>query len=373
MKELLPLHGGQLRQISEHFGIPVAELLDLSVNVNPDGPSSEVLRVLRAGLDDLTILTQYPDLSEAELRSSLARYVGVTPGNIAIANGFVPLLQAALRTLSIRSCLLPVPAFTEYRKALSHADIRITPHVLTPSTNFRYDVEAMLASRHDAILLANPQNPSGVLFDREAMLDLITKAAEHGTYILLDEAFIDYAFADSVTKEVDRLPNLVVFRSITKFYGVPGLRVAYIAANSRLVPSIVDRIAPWPVTTIASRAAIAAVSDTPYIQKARSLNEHRRSDLQARLKDLGISTYHSAANFLLFGTPSRLEASVLWQTLIVEHRIVLRLCNDYEALAAGHLRAAVRDESINACLARAVAVVTKQNTPTRSTGLYRSP
>src|ERR1700730_8071301 len=93
-----PAHGGQLRQIAARYGIPVEQLLDFSANINPAGPPSSVLAAIRNALENPSTLTKYPDLDLIESKQAIAKYTGVEPENIAIANGFVPLLEAALRS-----------------------------------------------------------------------------------------------------------------------------------------------------------------------------------------------------------------------------------------------------------------------------------
>ena len=177
MNESLPIHGGQLKALAEQFNISVSQFVDFSANINPEGPPPAVLSALRASLDDLSVLTSYPDLRENDLTQSIARYTGVLSERVVVANGFVPLLDAILRTLPIRSCLLPVPAFVEYRKVLTRAQVGITSLQLPPESSFAYDIDTMIHGKSDAILLANPQNPSGVLCDLETMLRLIRNAA----------------------------------------------------------------------------------------------------------------------------------------------------------------------------------------------------
>jgi threonine-phosphate decarboxylase len=94
--EPYPIHGGQLRQIANRFQIPVSDLLDFSANINPAGPPPGVLHAVRACLEDLSVFTEYPDLQELELKESIARYAKVDIAAITVANGFVPLLEAAL-------------------------------------------------------------------------------------------------------------------------------------------------------------------------------------------------------------------------------------------------------------------------------------
>ena len=164
-----PAHGGQLRQIAAQYGIPVERLLDFSANINPAGPPSSVLSAIRRALDEPSTLAMYPDLELVELKTAVAEYTGTQRENIAVANGFVPLLDAALRSLKIKRCLLPVPSFREYRNTLEHAGVSITLYHLSSDEDFRYVPDAILNAllKHscDAILLANPQNPSGAICD----------------------------------------------------------------------------------------------------------------------------------------------------------------------------------------------------------------
>jgi threonine-phosphate decarboxylase len=361
--ESYPLHGGQLHQIAKRFGIPVSELLDFSANINPDGPPSSVLSTLRASLDDLSALTEYPDLQLTDLKLSIASYAGTAIQNITAANGFVPLLEAVLLALPIRRCLLPAPAFVEYRKTLDRAGVETVLYPLNPDSNFAYDPVAMLAGREDAILLANPQNPSGICHDSALVRNLVTRASEKKMFVLLDEAFIDYVPEHSLSAEADEFSNLIVFRSVTKFHGIPGLRVAYAVANPAISLLIDEKLPPWPVTTLASRAVSAALSDLPYADRSRTQNIERRTLLQHDLQRLGLLMYPSVANFILFRLPSGVDPYGFWQHMIVEHRIVLRACTNYEGLPNGHLRASVRTKEDNARLIGALAESLSSSAP----------
>ena len=354
MTTTVPRHGGQLREIAEHFGIPVADLHDFSANINPDGPPHAVLEALRSCIEDPASLTAYPDIEEIELRQSIATYAGVSPANVAVANGFVPLLQVALQSAKVRRCLIPVPCFSEYSRTLLQMGVSIAALPLDPSTNFKYEIESLLAGDHDAILLANPQNPSGVFASRDVLLQLVAQAAERHMTVLLDEAFIDYTPADSLVTEIERYPNLVVFRSVTKFFGVPGLRVAYAVANPGTIRAFHHGLAPWAISTLASRAVSAAIADIAFADHARLLNDRRKTILKHRLEVEGIRIYPSAANFVLLRLPGWVNANWFWQQMITRHGIVLRNCSNYESLPLGHLRAAVRPEEDNDCLVSAV-------------------
>jgi threonine-phosphate decarboxylase len=354
MTEQLPTHGGQLRQIAERFGIPLSQLLDFSANINPEGPPPAVIPTLHASLEDPGSLGCYPDVELTELKQSLAHYAGVAPDNIVVANGFVPILDAALRALKIRHCLMPVPAFVEYRSALTRAQIKITPHLLSSESNFAFSMESMLSGDHDAILLANPQNPSGVSCNPQALLELVAAAADKDIAVLLDEAFIDYIASESLSSHVKRFSNLMVFRSVTKFHGIPGLRVAYAVASEELCQRVTSELPPWPVTSLAAHAVIAALRDVAYAERSRFLNQERRAMLQSELNNLEMYSYNSAGNFLLLRLPGGMNSDLLWQHMILDHRMVLRNCRNYEGLGDGYLRVAVRTKLQNDAFVKAL-------------------
>jgi threonine-phosphate decarboxylase len=354
MIEFQPLHGGQLREIADRFGIPESELLDFSANINPDGPPTAVLPGLRASLDDASALINYPDLNEVKLRLSLAHFVGVQSESVAVANGFVPLLEAALRNLRVQKCLVPVPAFVEYRRALERSRVEMISHVLQSDSDFNCDPSDLFAGSWDAILLANPQNPSGVLFSRDKICQIVSLASERNIRLLLDEAFIDYSPEASFASEVERFPNLIVFRSVTKFFGMPGMRVAYAAAPPDVCERMMESIPPWSITTLASLAVGIAVRDESYRRREVILNGERRRRMQTAIRKLGIHVYPSAANFLLLRLPGCVDCGRLWDRLVREHFIVLRHCSNYEELDGGHLRAAVRTDPENERLINAL-------------------
>lgn len=352
--EVYPLHGGQLRQIAERFGIERSRLLDFSANINPSGPPASVLSRLHQSLEDPATLVEYPDLQQHDLKRALARHVGTCEENLIVGNGFVPLLEATLRILKLRSCLLALPAFVEYRKALERAGVEVVPYNFDSNSNFNYSPDFVLAGRAEAVLIANPQNPSGICQDRALMRDLVAKASEDKRCVLLDEAFIDYMPENSLTTMVDQFANLIIFRSLTKFHAIPGLRVAYAVTNSTFAAAIEETLPPWPITTLASLAAIAALDDQAYAARSLLENSARREILQRDLELAGLTVYMSAANFILFRLPQEIDPDAFWQRMIVGHGIVLRACANYEGLPSRHFRAAIRTEMDNKRLSTAI-------------------
>jgi threonine-phosphate decarboxylase len=355
---LPPVHGGQLGQIAARYGIPAERLLDFSANINPAGPPPSVLTAIRRALEEPSTLAMYPELELFELKHAIARYAGIEPEDIAVANGFVPLLEAALRSRKINRCLLPMPSFREYRNALENVGVIVIPYHLSPDANFRYVPDTIRSALReyscDAILLANPQNPSGAICDIDDMHQLLGVAAQCSVTLLLDEAFIDYCPRRSVAQWSIEQKNAIVFRSVTKFFAIPGLRVAYAVSGAPEVNAMNRFIAPWPITSFASDAVCAALQDDVYAEESRAANDRRRFWLEQELAGLKIATYPSGANFLLLRFPAEVDVSLLWEKMIGQEHVVLRSCANFEGLAPGHLRVAVRSEQENERLVRSL-------------------
>jgi len=352
----LPAHGGQLLAVATRFGVAAAELTDFSANINPDGPPAALLAGLREAVEELSLLTSYPDLEELGLREAVAGVVSLPMECCVVANGFVPLLAAAVQALGVRRCLLTVPAFSEYRRALEQAGAEVVVLRLSGDDLFRYNSDAIVRAAEEAgcdtVLLANPQNPSGVLAAAGLMRSLVEQAEQIGLRVLVDEAFIDYAPEESIASAVQVARNLVVFRSVTKFFAVPGLRVAFAVSHAAWAEEIRQRLAPWAITTLAARALMAGLANEEFASASRKRNQRRRAELEAALRGLGFWVCSGAANFLLFRVPN---GESLWERMITQHRIVLRSCANYEGLDATYYRAAVRSEAENRQLIEALA------------------
>lgn len=365
----LPAHGGQLSAISAAFSVPVDQLLDFSASIYPDGPSPRVIEALSDALWSPKQLRQYPDLESIDLRSHLATYVAVPAGNILVAHGIVPLMAASLRALGSRKCLLPTPAFGEYRRILQREGIGIHPYRLDPTANFRPDPERLIGScieyGCDSVILTNPHNPSGVTLGAAEMRSMLAVAAQNAVRVLLDEAFIDFVPEESVSSHAVQADNLIVFRSVTKFFAMAGLRVAYLIAPTHLAPAIADLLDPWSVSTLASLAAGAAVEDANSISNTIRSNSAEREWLGCALAAIGLTVFPSRANFLLIRLPQERRGDNAWERLIRDHGIVVRNCGTFEGLDESYLRVAVRSRRDNQRLIHALASVIDPNVEPR--------
>lgn len=362
----VPVHGGDLAAIGRRFGVDPAELLDFSANLNPLGPPPSLLRELAAAAADVADLGRYPDPDARPLRAALAQALAIEPEAIVVGNGAAALLGTALAALDVRRCVVPTPAFSEDRHAVTTAGARWSGLALDPARDFALAPARVLAALHggaaDACLLTNPHNPSGALAARDTVLQLAQDARACGGATIVDEAFVDYAPEASVTRDAAAGDGtgggaLVTIRSLTKFFAVPALRVGYAVAPPALAARMRAALPSWPVTTLAARALGAALQDADYARRTLAANATARSLLAAELTAIGCAPYPSAANFLLMKLPARSpRAHELVRRLVLDERIVVRDCSSYEGLEAGeHVRVAIRTTEENARLVAALA------------------
>jgi threonine-phosphate decarboxylase len=353
-----PAHGGDIAAVAAEFGVAPEKLLDFSANINPLGPPAGVLRRLSRDAADAELLMRYPETGLNSLRRILSVHTETEENQIIIANGSAALIEAVTRVFRSKSgkprCLLPIPAFSEYERALHAAGFQIVPFSLEKTRNFRLAenrfIETLANEKPDLCIITNPHNPTGALIERE-LLEKIVRAAERtGTIVLLDEAFIDYRLEESLTRQVKLYKNLIVLRSLTKFYSIPALRVGYAIASAELIKVIAVQLSSWSVTTLAANAAEEAVKDTEYAEKTLAANHIERKFLGDSLARLNLSVYPSFANFLFLELPtqSSFAAAELRSYLIKNHGIIVRNCSTYSGLKAGRfIRIAVRSRSDN--------------------------
>jgi threonine-phosphate decarboxylase len=362
-----PWHGGDVEAVAREYDVRVDELLDFSASINPFGPPRSVMERLQRDAADAVALTRYPDPTYSELRSALAEHFNVPRECLAIANGSAALFGAVIRAIQPQTCLLPVPAFGEQQHALAAAGCRVEPFPLRAAEGFRLDTRALCRViadlRPSLCVLTNPHNPSGTLVPAFELLPVVREAADRHVQLLIDEAFIDFAPRETLTVEASASPDLVVFRSLTKFYGMPALRVGLAVSTPETAVRTEAQLPSWPVTTLAAGAAVAAVRDDDYARRTRCAVADDRQHLRGQLRRGGIETCESAANFLLLRLPARGPGSTeLRAQLIRQYRIVVRDCRSFEGMADGRfIRVAVRTRADNDRLVEALCLLLQEN------------
>lgn len=345
-----PQHGGNLNWAANIAGCPASSVLDFSASINPYGISNAVLNAITGGISQLK---HYPNPDYSELRDCLAKYHRVSPDFILPGNGSAELLTWAARDLSqYNASYLITPAFGDYYRALKAFDSNIVNVTATlPLGNLASVLPDNLISS-SGVLLNNPHNPTGKLWNRSEILDYLSQFA----LVVIDEAFMDFipeGNQQSLIEFITDYPNLIVLRSLTKFYSLPGLRIGYAIANPNILQRWQKYRDPWSVNSLAALAAIAAIQDTEFQEFTWNWLESARNNLTKGLADISeFEPFPSAANFLL--VKSTVSVTQLQIRLLKKHRILIRDCLSFPELGDKYFRVAIRKPEENNYLLEAL-------------------
>ncbi len=321
-------HGGRVRW---HNTRVRGKLLDFSANINPYPPEIP-------WTPDPATLKDYPDDQYETLKEVIGRRFRRDAAEIAVGNGSVELIRAfcsAVLGADDAACIKP-PTFAEYEMAVRLAGARCTTEERGVAVRF----------------LCNPNNPTGRLYTRPEVLQVLEENAKQGSYLFLDEAFIELADPRQSLAEISH-ENLFVLRSLTKSFAVPGIRFGYAFGTPELIEKIETVRLPWTVNAFAEAFAIEAFRHYERLEKSRERIARERDWLSGRLRDLGLSYEPPSANYILLEVPT--DAEVLVRRLL-ERGILVRDCRSFGL--PRHIRVAVRTreenrqliEALEACL-----------------------
>lgn len=360
-----PVHGGNLAWAATLAGCPAAAILDFSASISPLGPPESALDAIRSHLSSLTA---YPDPDYGELRAALGEALNVDPDWILPGNGSAELLTwAALDLSKLEATYLVTPAFGDYSRALlafgaqvldCPLDLKsleagagnglVTDYLSVFNRSFvspALSLPVPLLNADRGLLLNNPHNPTGLLFGREAIRPYL----EQLPLVVVDEAFMDFlppSERESLIDTVEEFPNLVILRSLTKFYSLPGLRMGCAIGHPDILRRWQLQRDPWPVNTLAAAATAAVLRDTVFEQKTWDWLPVARQELFEGLANLpGLRPFPGAANFLL--VESSISVSLIQKSLLERHRILIRDCLSFPELGDRFFRVAVRSRADN--------------------------
>jgi threonine-phosphate decarboxylase len=363
-------HGGNIYKIAEEIGIPEDKLIDFSASINPLGISRKVKDAIKKGMDGLV---NYPDTHVNKLREKLALYHDIDLATIICGNGSTELIYLIPRALRPDSVLIPAPTFSEYERACRISnELRVTSYELKKENSFRINPDEFINAMKgnitskfktqnsklktqlstlnstvpcDMAFLCNPNNPTGNLLKRDAVLEIAEAAKDMKCCLVVDEAFIDFCPSESVVDAVNDNPYLIVLRSMTKFFGLTGLRVGYGVFHKNLIERIKHFKEPWTVNNLAQKAAVEALEDDEYSKQTLALMKKEKSFMEQGFRKIGINFYPSDSNYYLLNAGAQRAVP-----LLKKKGILVRDCSNFRGLDSSHIRVAVKSRKHNRML-----------------------
>ena len=337
-------HGGDI-----YSGLPVK--LDFSVNLNPFGMPEKVKEALVSQLDSFQT---YPDPQCRLLCASLGEHHRIPRENLLCGNGADDLIYRLCFVLRPKEVLVCAPGFSEYERAALAARAQVRYHKLKEEDGFLLTETILpeICEKTNLLFLCSPNNPTGKLIPMPLLEKILKRCQEMGTYLLLDECFIDFTSSETALSLMEQFPRLLILRAFTKLYAVAGLRLGYLISRDMDILSQMQQIAPcWSVSGPAQAAGVAALQCSGVKERLLRLLEQERPRVTEQLQKLGFQVWDSDCNFILFrGDPALGEK-------LREKGIAIRDCSNYPGLTAGFWRIGLKTPGENNILLQSIGEV----------------
>lgn len=320
--------GKPIKRAQQESGLA---MIKMASNENPLGPSPLALEAMRAAAAEANL---YPDMDANELRTALAMRHKLTAEQVFVADGSTPLLHILAQTF-LRpglNCISSERSFIIYPIAVGASG---GEYRTIPTRNDGYDLDAIAGAIDDktrVVILANPNNPTGTMFDAATTEAFLRRVPEH-VLVVLDEAYSDFAqyFADlrhiSWSQSFDYVRagrvNVVVLRTFSKAYGLAGVRLGYACGHPELLRHLARVRSSFSISVLAEAAGLAAIRDEAHVRRTMENNAAGAAWLQQRLSELGVRSIPTSTNFIYFEVEE--NADVVSQRIQAEGVIVRSL------------------------------------------------
>lgn len=342
-----------------HGGIysvdPSLVKIDFSSNVNPLGVSKNVLSSIKKDLGSLS--SSYPDPECNDLKKSLSDYLNIHCECINVGNGATEIIHNFARMFARKKVIIPSPSFCEYELASRRMGASI---FLVPLQNLNLNADQIIekAKGSDAIFLCNPNNPTGLLYRKS--LKTIIERVDNSTKILVDECFIELVNESdrhTMIRNIGEFDNLIILRSLTKSFGLAGLRLGYSVSNSKLAKKLAAGRISWNVNGIAQRAGIVALTDLEHLTKARAVVKEERDFMYVNIRkktQCFVPSKSDANYFLIRLTNNKYSSTEIRDSLLTQSGVLVRDCSTFSRMGSNYIRVAIKNHGENLILINAL-------------------
>ena len=341
------IHGGKIPvKKSDH------NIIDFSSNITPLGIPNSVKLIIKKNLDKVQF---YPDPKSENVISSLEKYTHLSKSNIIVGNGAIEIIYNFCFAFLSKSTkvLIHVPTFQEYETAVKLSNSKIS---YFKSLNLSKNIDSFISQipKNGCVFLCNPNNPTGELLSKKELLSIIIVAKKLKTIIFIDECFIELVpeSDESVISYVKKYDNLFILRSLTKSFGLPGLRIGYACGSQQIIKILQNIKIPWSVNSLAQDAANAVIKNKSHLKKSNIIIKKELKYLEDNISTLdGFEYISSSTNFILIKT--KYDSTKL-QTKLLKNKILIRDCKNFRGLDNYYIRIAVKSHKDNVKLVTAL-------------------
>lgn len=319
--------GKPISDLAREMGLDPSQIVKLASNENPLGASPKAYLAMQDALEDIA---RYPDGNSFALRDAVCQKFGLKPGQLVFGNGSNDILELAARAFLVpgSEAIYSQHAFAVYALATQAVG---AIGIAVPAREFGHDLDAMIAAirpKTRIVFIANPNNPTGTMLEKSALLAFLRKVPKQ-VLVVLDEAYDEYMPAEAKSQSFEwsaEFENLIISRTFSKAYGLAGLRIGYGVASPD-VADMMNRVRqPFNVNSVAQAAAVASLNDGDFVERSYALNRAGMLQLTQGFNRLGLSYIPSFGNFVSF----RIENANAVYRKLLESGVIVRPIANYE-------------------------------------------
>lgn len=341
-------HGGNIYEFAHAKSLHPSEVLDFSANINPLGMSHMGYEALTRVLKECE---HYPDINNSDMLVALRDRLQLPIEYMLLGNGASELLYAAMQVVPVTKVYVPGPGFSEYTKAAKAYSKSVYTYPLDGLGGLQVHWPLGEGTKENPCLyiVGNPNNPDGSLIHREAFEAYLDAVKKEGSYVLVDESFIEFTDEQQSVRQLCRLhSNLLVLHSLTKFYAVPGLRLGAILGAPELLTRLHHVLPAWSVNRLAQVYGVKALRDFEYIEASKAyIQEEKQRIYKALQKFPFLEVIEPSVNFILLKWLPKSPNLEDFTAYVNRHHIMIRGCQNYEGLGSGWFRIAIKKKEEN--------------------------
>lgn len=335
-------HGSDVEVIAKQYDMNKESIIQYASNVNPLGISPMARQAL---LDNVDVIKDYPERDYEELRTRIGNYCKVDARQVVLGNGTSELIRLTMSTLSPAKTLIVGPTYSEYEKAAKLAGSEVETYMLKNLDDFEMDVDMFLKALNDSVellVICNPNNPTGQALTREQMDTILTRCLELDIFVMVDETYVEFVKDINLISSVlltKKFDNLIVLRSVSKFFAAPGLRLGYaITNNDDFLEETSNGKIPWNINSFATVASVM-FEDDHYINLTKSLIQTERNLIFSALSSRkSIKVFQPSANFVLIKLLKEGQTASEVFEYCLKKGFMIRDCTDYAGLGEQYVR-----------------------------------
>ncbi|HSQ90027.1 histidinol-phosphate transaminase [Romboutsia sp.] len=341
-------HGANVNHIAKMYDKNPKDIIDFSSNINP-----KVIQGLEKYiLEGLSECRSYPDINYTNLRNNISKYISVKSDFIIPGNGATEIIYLLMKSIGKRLAILN-PTFSEYERSAKLSGLEIINLNLNEKKQFSIDLEDIKENieKFDSLFICNPNNPNGKVKDLTELLNLMI---QNNKLLIVDETFMEFVAEEekySLVKYVQRYENIFILKAVTKFFGMPGLRLGYgLTSNKEIIEKIHNYKEPWTINSFADTLSNHIFEDKNYIEDSKKYYIKERSYMLQELRNIqNIVVYDTDTNFILIKLNDRRSYEIKVE-LLTKGNILIRDASNFIGLDDSYIRVAIKSHEENEIL-----------------------